>query len=358
MGPYPLTMFVVNRFRSPTYLAEVGHLMAIAWKRASVGLLAAVLSVAVVGCGGTKQSANNTPAPAPAPAPAPEIKKLVIGFVPSQDAAGISAKVKPMSEFLSKELGLEVETFVGTNFMATIEGMGSKKVDVGFLNPLAYVLGKSEYDVNVLLKSTRKGADTYRAQLTVHKDSGIPACDTAADPSCKATLQALKGKKLAYVDAASTSGYLFPASYMMSAGIDIKDGAHFSQAAFTGSHDNAIKQVYTKEADASWTFEDARDNLVKAGMADAKDVLVQAAFTTPIPNDTISVRKDLPADLQAKIKAAFLKYVGTEEGKKVLTDLYTIDGFKEASDADYKVVKDMAANMGVDVKAEMSKPAK
>lgn len=330
--------------------------MAIAWKRASVGLVAAVLSVAVVGCSGAKQTTNNTPA-APAPA-APEIKKLVIGFVPSQDAAGISAKVKPMSEFLAKELGLEVETFVGTNFMATVEGMGSKKVDIGFLNPMAYVLAKSEYDVNVLLKSTRRGADTYRAQLTVRKDSGIPVCDTKADPSCKATFEALKGKTLAFVDAASTSGYLFPASYMMNSGIDIKEGAFFSKVQMAGSHDNAIKAVYDKDADGSWTFEDARDNLVKAGMADAKDVLVQAAFTTPIPNDTISVRKDLPADLQAKIKAAFLKYVGTDEGKKVLTDLYTIDGFKDAADADYKVVKDMATNMGVDVQAELSKPAK
>ncbi|HLO03045.1 MAG TPA: phosphate/phosphite/phosphonate ABC transporter substrate-binding protein [Symbiobacteriaceae bacterium] len=328
--------------------------MAIAWKRASVGLVAAVLSVAVVGCGGAKQT-TNTPA---APAAEEKITKLVVGFVPSADAAKISDKVKPMSEFLAKELGLQVETFVGTNFMATVEGMGSKKVDVAFLNPLSYVMAHGDYEAKILLKTLRKGADTYRAQLTVRKDSGIPVCDTAKDATCKATFDALKGKKLAFVDAASTSGYLFPASYMKSNGIDFKEGAWFTKTAMTGSHDNAIKQVYNKEADASWTFEDARDNLVKAGMTDAKDVLVQAAFTTPIPNDTVTVRKGLPADLEAKIKAAFLKYVATEEGKKVLTDLYTVDGFKEASDADYKVVKDMATNMGVDIKAEISKPAK
>lgn len=331
--------------------------MAIAWKRASVGLLAAVLSVAVVGCSGAKET-TQTPTPA-APTPAaPEIKKLTIGFVPSSDAAGISTKVKPMSDFLTKELGIEVDTYVGTSFMATVEGMGSKKVDVAFLNPLSYVMAHGEYDVKLLLKTLRNGSATYRAQLTVRKDSGIPACDAAKDASCKETFNALKGKNLAFVEPASTSGYLFPASFMMNNGIDIKEGAFFAKTTMLGSHDNAIKAVYNKEYDASWTFEDARDNLLKMNLADAKDVLLQAAFTTPIPNDTISVRQGLPADLEAKLKDAFHKFVKTEEGLKVLKDLYSITGFTDGADADYKVVKDMAANMGVDIKAEISKPAK
>lgn len=330
--------------------------MAITWKRATMGLLAAVLAISAVGCSGAKETTKTTGSNAPAPAP--EIKKLTIGFVPSQDAAGISDKVKPMSDFLTKELGITVETYVGTNFVAVVEGMGSKTVDIGFLNPLSYVMANGDYGAKVILKSVRKGSDTYRAQLTVRKDSGIPACDQAKDPTCKATFEALKGKKLAFVDAASTSGYLFPASFMKANGVDFKEGAWFSKTLMTGSHDNAVKAVYNKEADASWTFEDARDNLVKAGLADAKDVLIQAAFTTPIPNDTVSVRKDLPADLVAKIKAALLKYAGTEDGKKVLQSLYTIDGLKDGSDADYQVVKDMAKNMGLDIKAELTKPKK
>jgi phosphonate transport system substrate-binding protein len=326
--------------------------MAIKWKRAPVGLLSVVLALSVVGCGGAQQE---TKAPA---AQEQKITKLVIGYVPSSDAAKISDKVKPMSEFLAKELGVQVETFVGTSYMATIEGMGSKKIDVAFLSPLSYVMAHGDYNVEVLLKTMRSGSDTYRSQLNVRKDSGIPVCDQAKDPKCTATFEALKGKKLAFVDPASASGYLFPANYMVSNGIKLEKGAWFADVVMAGSHDNAVKQVYNKQVDAAWSFEDARDNLVKGGMADAKEVLVQAAFTTPIPNDTISVRADLPADLKAKIKAAFLKYVGTEEGKKVLKDLYTIDGFKEAKDADYQVVRDMAKNMNVDIKGEISKPAK
>lgn len=325
-------------------------------KRFSSGVLAALMLV-LAGCGGSQPS--NAPAASDKPAdtkPAAEqqVKKLTIGFVPSQDAAGITDKVKPMSDFLSKELGIPVETFVGTNFVAVIEGMGSKTVDVGFLNPLSYVMASNDYGAKVLLKSVRKGSDQYRAQLTVRAEDKIPVCDMAKDKTCKETFAALKGKKMAFVDPASTSGYLFPASFMKGAGVDVEKGKHFSDVIFAGQHDVAAKAVYNKQVDASWTFEDVRENLVKE-MPDVKTKLVAAAYTAWIPNDTISVRAGLPADLEKKLQDALVKFAGTEEGKKVLKDLYTIDGLKPATDADYQVVKDMAKNMGIDIKAELTK---
>lgn len=319
-------------------------------KRILAGTLALSL-VVLAGCGGAKPTETK---PAGTTAPAPKIEKLTIGFVPSQDAAGISDKVKPMSDFLSKELGIKVETSVGTNFVTVVEAMGSKQVDVGFLNPLSYVLANADYGTEVILKSVRKGSATYRAQLTVRKDSNIPVCDAAKDKTCKATFDALKGKKLAFVDPGSTSGYLFPASFMKGAGVDLEKGKFFSDWIFAGGHDTAVKAVYNKVVDAAWSFEDARDNLVKE-FPDVKEKLVPVAYTSDIPNDTVSVRKDLPADLKAKIKDALLKFAQTEDGKKVLKDLYTIDGFAEGSDKDYQVVKDMAKNMGLDIKGELTK---
>lgn len=331
-------------------------------KRVSAALLAALLVLA--GCGGTKpatetkkEEAPASAAPAPAPAPAPKVEKLTIGFVPSSDAAGIEDKVKPMSDYLAKELGIPVDTFVGTNFVGVIEAMGSGKVDVGFLNPLAYVLANADYGVQPILKTSRKGSVQYRAQLTVRAGENIPVCDQAKDPSCKATFEALKGKKMAFVDPASTSGYLYPASLLKNAGISVEKGAYFSDAIFAGSHDNAVKAVYNKTVDAAWSFEDARDNILKE-FTDAKEKLQVVAYTEWIPNDTVSVRKDLPADINKKLADALKKYVATEEGKALLTSLYTIDGFVDGSDADYKPVVDMAKNMNVDIKAELTKPKK
>jgi phosphonate transport system substrate-binding protein len=321
----------------------------------------ATLLVVLAGCGGTTTAPETKAAEQPKQEQKATnpwgLEKLTIGFVPSQDAAGISDKVKPMSDYLSKELGVKVETYVGTNFVGVVEAMGSKQVDVGFLNPLSYVLAKNDYGVKPILKAVRKGSFRYRAQLTVRAEDKIPVCDPKKDATCKDTFAALKGKKLAFVDAASTSGYLFPASFMKGAGINIEKGQFFSDVVFAGAHDTAVKNVYNKVVDAAWSFEDARDNIVKE-FPDAKEKLQVVAYTDWIPNDTVSVRKDLPQDLVVKLETALLTFASTPEGKKVLTDLYTIDNFAQAKDAEYKVVEDMAKNMGIDIKAELTKPKK
>lgn len=329
--------------------------------------LTLALSLAVLaGCSGTKTEEKKPAAPAapqqttPAPAPAPAAKKpdtLTIGFVPSQDAAGIESKVKPMEDFLSQKLGLPVKTFVGTNFIGVVEAMGSAKVDVGWLNPLGYVLASGDHGVKVILKTQRKGSAQYRSQLTVRAEDNIPACDTAKDATCKATFDALKGKRLAFVDAASTSGYMYPTSFMKKAGVGNQKGQWFSDVIMSGAHDAAAKLVYNKGADASWTFEDVRDNLVKE-LPDVKTKLVPVAYTTWIPNDTVSVRKGMPDDFVKQIKDALVEFSKTDAGKKVLQDLYTIDGLVDGNDADYNVVRDMAKDIGVDIKGELSKVKK
>ncbi|HYG57923.1 MAG TPA: phosphate/phosphite/phosphonate ABC transporter substrate-binding protein [Symbiobacteriaceae bacterium] len=329
-------------------------------KRLMALTLALTLAV-LAGCGGAKEPAKTEPAktepvktePAAPPAPA-KPDKLTIGFVPSQDAAGIESKVKPLEDYMSKELGIPVKAFVGTNFIAVVEAMGSKQVDVGFLNPLSYVMASADYKTQVILKTVRKGSFQYRAQLTARAEDKIPVCDTAKDAKCTATFEALKGKKVTFVDQASTSGYLFPASFIKGAGIDMEKGKFFSDIIMAGQHDAAAKLVYNKGADASWTFEDVRDNLVKE-LPDVKEKLVPVAYTAWIPNDTVSVRDGLPADFVKQIKDSLMAFSKTEEGAKVLKDLYTIDAFADGNDADYNVVRDMAKNMGVDIKAELTK---
>ena len=325
-----------------------------------MALTLALTLAALAGCGGAKETkdpapASNTPATeTKAPAAPAKPDKLTIGFVPSQDAAGIESKVKPMEDYMSKALGIPVKAFVGTNFVAVIEAMGSKQVDVGFLNPLSYVMASADYKAQVILKTQRKGSFQYRAQLTARKEDNIPVCDATKDPKCTATFNALKGKKIAFVDQASTSGYLFPASFLKGAGIDMEKGKFFSDIIMAGQHDAAAKLVYNKGADASWSFEDVRDNLVKE-LPDVKEKLVPVAYTSWIPNDTVSVRDGLPADFVKQIKDALVAFSKTPEGVDTLKNLYTIDGLVDGNDADYNVVRDMAKSMGVDIKAELTK---
>src|SRR3712207_194082 len=148
--------------------------------------------------------------------------KLVMGFVPSLEAEKISDTAKPMADFISKELGIPVETFTATNYAGLIEAMGSGKVDIGALAPLAYVLAHDQNGARILLKTSRKGALTYHAMFIARADSGIKSIEQA------------RGKRMAFVDPASASGYLFPAAYLKNKGY--APDTFFSQTIFAGAH--------------------------------------------------------------------------------------------------------------------------
>ncbi len=251
-------------------------------KRKAASILVALLLVAAFvlsACGGGNQQAEGPKDP----------DKLVMGFVPSQNATTLQETAEPLGKMLSDELGIPVEVFVSTNFIGLVEAMANEQVHIGFLNPFAYVIAKDRGDpVEVMFKSVRHGNDSYRAQIFVRADSGIN------------DVQGLKGKKFAFVDHASTSGYLFAAHYLLKNGIDPEKDI---EAIMAGSHDGAVLSVYNGQTDGGASFEDAR-TLLKDDYPDVMDKVKVIAYTDPIPNDTISVASWLSDDLKKRIHDA------------------------------------------------------
>jgi phosphonate transport system substrate-binding protein len=268
--------------------------------------------------------------------------KLVFGFVPSVEADKIAENAQPMADFLTKELGMPVETYTTQDYAGLVEAMKSGQVDIGSLPPLAYVLAKDRGAADVMLKTSRRGSPTYHSFFTARAGSGITKIEDA------------KGKRIAFVDPSSASGFLFPAAYLKKQGIE--PDSFFSQTVFAGGHDAAIRAVYTGEVDVAATYDDARNKLEKLdAYKDVKTKVVPIGKTDEIPNDTISVRAGLSADLVAKIKAAFLKYKDTPEGKKTLDDVYEVDDLLDATDADYDPVREVAQAMGVGLESFQKK---
>ena len=72
--------------------------------------------------------------------------------------------------------------------------------------------------------------------IFVRKDSGI---DDAAD---------MAGKRFAFVDKATTAGYLLPLNYFKDKGIE-NYREYFSETYFTGTHEDAIYDVLNRRAD-------------------------------------------------------------------------------------------------------------
>lgn len=265
-----------------------------------------------------------------------EEKVLNVQFVPSQNAETLEAKAKPLEKLLGDKLGMKVKVSVSTDYPTIIEAMASKKVDVGFLPPSAYVIAKEKNAAEVALQALRFGVnekdgtpttekvDFYKSQIVVKADSPIKS------------LADLKGKKIAYQNVTSSAGYVWPAAEMKKAGLDPEKDV--TPVTIKG-HDQAILAVLNGEVDAAATFQDAR-NTVKKEQADVFTKTRIVYLTQPIPNDTISVRPDLDAELKNKIIQAFLDLSNDPAAVSIVRDIYTHEGYVKTDDSKFNIVRD------------------
>jgi phosphonate transport system substrate-binding protein len=294
----------------------------------SVALAAGVLA----GCGNNEEASTSSGSNGEGA----EKKELTVQFVPSQNADTLEAKAKPLEKLLSDELDRPVKVSVSTDYNTIVEAMASKKVDVGFLPPTAYVLAKDQGAADVILQAQRYGVndkdgsptdelvDSYKSMFIVKKDSGIDS------------LEDLKGKKIGYQNVTSSAGYVWPAASLMDVGLDpLKD----VQPVTLKGHDQAVISLLNGDIDAAVTFQDAR-TIVQKDYEDVFDQTKVIHYTEPIPNDTVAVQSDMDKDLRKDIQEAFINIGKNEEGKKIIRDIYTHEGYVKADDSKFEIVRE------------------
>ncbi len=263
-------------------------------------------------------------------------KELTVQFVPSQNAGTLEAKAKPLEKLLSKELGIPVKVSVSTNYNTIVEAMKSKKVDVGFLPPTAYTLAHDQKAADLLLQAQRFGVkedgsaskelvDSYKSEILVKKDSKIKS------------LKDLKGKKIDLQDVTSTAGYTFPLAMLKNeAGINATKDMKIVNVK---GHDQAVISLLNGDVDAAAVFNDARNTVKKDQPNVFKDTRI-LKLTQAIPNDTISVRPDMDKDFQEKLKKAFIDIAKSKEGHKIISEVYSHEGYKETKDSNFDIVRE------------------
>lgn len=319
-------------------------------KKAAKFVLPLLLSVSLLSACGSNTAANNTNKEAAAAtnntsANTQETSKpvegyvpetLTVQFVPSQNADTLEAKAKPLEQLLSDKLGIPVEVSISTDYNTIIEAMASKKVDVGFLPPTAYVLAKEKGAAEVILQAQRFGVqddtgaptdqlvDFYKSMIIVKKDSDIKS---VAD---------LKGKKIAYQNVTSSAGFVWPAGLLLENNLDpLKD----VNGVTVKGHDQGVIALLNGDVDAAAIFQDARNIVSKDYPTVFEDTRV-LEFTAPIPNDTVSVRSDMNAEWVEKIQTAFMDIGMDEAGHAIIKEIYSHEGYVKSEDSIFDVVRE------------------
>ncbi|MCB0363292.1 MAG: phosphate/phosphite/phosphonate ABC transporter substrate-binding protein [Bdellovibrionales bacterium] len=257
-------------------------------------------------------------------------------FVPSVDVKVIEDTSKVLEKYLEANTPYKYKILIPPSYIAVVEAFGTKRADVAVINTFGYLLAHDRYGARAALTTIRHGESTYKAQFLARADSEIKK------------LEDLEGKKVAFVDPASTSGYLLPLKFLKDRKIKPKE------TMFAMRHDNVVSMIYQGQVDAGATFysppadgqiQDAR-RLVKAQYPDVEEKVVIIELTSPIPNDPVIFRKDLPDEMVNKITSSLRNFAGTAEGKETLQKLSSVTGLAPSTDKDYDQTRQILRDLG------------
>jgi len=280
----------------------------------------AVLLLALVGCGGGSSGEGQAPAEEE-----PEV--LRVGLIPNQNPESVEANYVPFGEYLSEQIGREVELTVPVSYGAVVEAMVNDELDLAYFGGLTYVQARERGDVVPLVTeiNPETGDTTYRSVIIVPSDSDVQE------------VSELEGRDFAFGSVSSTSGSLYPAIMLEDAGIDYRtDLGNFN---YTNGHDATAQAVANGQVDGGGLEDRILYRLQDEGVIDASSVRV-IDESSEIQGYPWVIRNALPDDLKQEVAQAFL-----DIDDPALLDLLRAEGYERIEAGDYDYVQEQATEL-------------
>lgn len=254
----------------------------------------------------------------------PDTLKVV--SVPYMGTGATDQVFQDISRGISEELHMPVDWAIGEDYENAVQLLVDGEVHVASLSPLAYVKAREQVPCLKLLATQVSRGDTrYSSFILVRKDRGITS------------VKQLEGKRIAFVNPTSASGFLFPMATLIRAGLD--PSKVLDDAVFLGAHPRVIAAVVAGEVDAGATFFGA----VTAARAERVDtgVLRVLALAGRIPFDAVVAHPDVDPELAQRVRDAFLTLNSTtDRGRTSLGHLIEINGWVLPSEDIYDTVRE------------------
>ena len=259
-------------------------------------------------------------------------RDLKFGFTPVLGQTDERAEFEPLTSYLSDVIGQKVVLYVAKNYGDLRTQMEAGEVDIGSFSPFAYVDAVRGGKIRIIAQSVIDGSATYRGIIVARKDGGLKS------------LADLQGKRFAFVDPKSASGYVYPRAMLVEKGIN--PDSFFQETLFAGDHMKVIAAVLDGRVDAGATYDNALGIAKASGMP--SDNLVIIASTDPIPHDAIAMRIGLDEALAKKIQTALVNLDKTEAGRRVIaSSKKKLSGHVIAEDSTFNVVRRTAKIAGM-----------
>jgi phosphonate transport system substrate-binding protein len=257
---------------------------------------------------------------------------LIFAYTPVEDPAVYAKVWDGFIDYLAKTTGKKVVFFPVQSNAAEIEAMRSGRLHVAGFNT-----GSNPIAVNCAgfvpfaIMGTNSGQFGYEMEIIVPADSPIK---TPAD---------LKGKRVAFTEPTSNSGYKAPLAILKSE-FNLEPDRDFT-AVFSGKHDNSVIGIANKDYDAAAIANEVMFRMFARNVVDrAKIRSIYKSDTFPTTGYGYAYNLD-PA-LVEKIKQAFFTFPW--QGSALKTEFKEQDRFVPITyKKDWSVIRKIDAANGV-----------
>ena len=203
---------------------------------------------------------------------------------------GTKADFEPIFNAVSRTTGLKFEIRVGQSYAAVVEGMVNKLVDVAFVGPTLYLQAAEKGAAEPLAVAVLNGESVYYAGFFASPDFEMHSLD------------ALRGRSMAFGDVNSSSSFTIQVGMLLQAGID--PASDLSKVYLTGGHANSLNALSQGLVDVSAASFNSYQKAVDNGAVDPVKV-VPVARSVPIPYPPFIMLPSLPEDIKTRLRLGF-----------------------------------------------------
>lgn len=255
--------------------------------------------------------------------------KIVFGVIPTAAQSSMKDVFGDLMDYLSKELGVEVELQTANDYAAVITGMQYKHIDCAYFGPKSYVEAAKRADAEALAIEIGEDGAGYHGYIITKKGSGLKSI---AD---------IKGHTWAFTDPNSTSGTLVPSVLFYKQDIDPQK--YFSKVIYSGSHEASIISVKNGKVDAASTNDlDFARGLGKHWANEDFNIIWTSDL---IPASPMACRSELPSSFKMAMKGALVSYANKEG-----LDKLKITGYAPTTDKLYDPIREL-----IEIKEKLKK---
>ncbi len=235
----------------------------------------------------------------------------------------------PVFAHIAKELGVDFELTVTTDWAGMAVAMGSGQLDLAWMGPWGYIIANNASDCQAIATVKYDDKPVYHSIVV-----GKPDLKISKFP------QDAKGLSISFAEVGSTSGWLIPTWYAKEVWkIDPKTFWKYTEGA---SHPANEIAVQAGQVDLATDFDRNRNSMIASGRIKADSTKIYWT-SDPLPNDAIAVAKNAPKAFAESVQK-ILTAITPEQAKTLLPPRYT--GFVTATHKSYDVIEKAGIAVG------------